>query len=832
MDEFTHGKIVGINIQDEVKNSFMDYAMSVIVSRALPDVRDGLKPVHRRILYAMHDLGLSPDKPHRKSARLVGEVLGKYHPHGDQAVYEAMVRMAQDFSSRYPLVDGHGNFGSVDGDSAAAMRYTEVRMAKIAEKMLTDIDKETIDFRPNYDDSQEEPSVLPARFPNLLVNGSSGIAVGMATNIPPHNLGEVIDGLIYLVDNPEADIDQLKQIIKGPDFPTGGQILGKGGIDSAYSTGRGIIKMRAKTTMEQLKGEKTRITVTELPYQVNKARLIENIADLVRSKKIEGITELRDESDRNGLRVIIDLRRDVIPQVILNKLFKFTQLEQTFGVIMLALVDGQPQILNLKVVLQEYLKHQKEVITRRTRYDLNRAEARAHILEGLRIALKNLDAVIKLIRASKTVDEARKGLMSNFNLSEKQAQAILDMRLQKLTGLERDKLEAEYLEVIKKIAFLKEVLNNERLIYEIIKTELQEIKKKFSDPRRTKIVPRAEEFHVEDLIAIEDAVITLTHQGYIKRLPLTTYRSQRRGGRGIAGMGTKEDDFVEHLFITSTHHNLLCISNHGKLYRVKVYEIPEAGRQARGTNIINLLSLTPGEFITTVFPIRKFTEEDYLFFATKKGYVKKTQLYEFRRARKGGLVALTLGDDDELIGARLTDGNRDILLGTTNGMSIRFSESDVRSMGRNARGVKGIKLVKEDFLIGMQVVCQDRQVLVVSEKGFGKRTSVDEYRIQKRGGKGIYAMKVTPRTGPLVGFRGVRMGDELMLITANGIIIRQQVSEISKISRYAQGVTLIKLDEGDRVVSMARVPGKTVAKGIDGIENSLLENGRNPKENS
>ncbi|UNC90618.1 DNA gyrase subunit A [Candidatus Contubernalis alkaliaceticus] len=809
MDEYTHGKIVNINIQDEVKNSFMDYAMSVIVSRALPDVRDGLKPVHRRILYAMHELGLNPDKPHKKSARLVGEVLGKYHPHGDVAVYEAMVRMAQDFSSRYPLADGHGNFGSVDGDSAAAMRYTEVRMAKIAEQMLIDIDKDTIDYRPNFDDSLEEPVVLPARFPNLLVNGSSGIAVGMATNIPPHNLGEVIDGLISIIDDPDVDGTALSKIIKGPDFPTGGLILGQGGIESAYRTGRGIIKMRAKTTIEPLKGDKTRITVTELPYQVNKARLVETIADLVRTKKIEGITDLGDESDRTGMRVIIDLRKDVIPQVILNKLFKYTQLEQTFGVIMLALVDGQPRVLSLRQVLKEYLKHQKEVVTRRTRFDLRKAEARAHILEGLRIALSNLDAVIKLIRQSKTVDEARKGLISNFKLTEKQAQAILDMRLQKLTGLEREKLEAEYLELIKKIAYLQEVLNNERLIFQIIRTELLEVKKKFSDPRRTKIMPREEELHVEDLIAVEDAVITLTHQGYIKRLPLTTYRSQRRGGRGITGMGTKDDDFVEQIFITSTHHNLLCISNHGKLYRLKVYEIPEAGRQAKGTNMINLLSLDRGEFITTVIPIRKFTKEDFLFFGTKKGYVKKTRLIEYQRARKGGLIALTLESDDELIGARMTDGSREILLATTRGLSIRFQESDVRTMGRAARGVKGITLSPEDLVIGMQVVCPERDILVVSEKGFGKRTAVEEYRLQKRGGKGIYTLKVTPRTGPLVGFRGVQSGDELMLITANGIIIRQQISEISMISRYAQGVTLIKLDTGDRVVSLARVPAKS-----------------------
>ncbi|MDO9574230.1 MAG: DNA gyrase subunit A [Candidatus Contubernalis sp.] len=829
MDEYTHGKVVSINIHDEVKNSFMDYAMSVIVSRALPDVRDGLKPVHRRILYAMHELGLSPDKPHKKSARLVGEVLGKYHPHGDAAVYETMVRMAQDFSTRYLLVDGHGNFGSVDGDSAAAMRYTEVRMTKISELMLTDIDKDTIDYRPNFDDSLEEPIVLPARFPNLLVNGSSGIAVGMATNIPPHNLGEVIDGLVNMIDDPQIDGASLAKIIKGPDFPTGGLILGQGGIESAYSTGRGIIKMRAKTTIEQLKGDKTRITVTELPYQVNKARVVEAIADLVRTKKIEGITDLGDESDRTGMRVIIELRKDVIPQVILNKLFKYTQLEQTFGVIMLALVDNQPRVLTLRQVLQAYLDHQKEVITRRTKFELRKAEARAHILEGLRIALSNLDAVIKLIRGSKTVDEARKGLIENFKLSQKQAQAILEMRLQKLTGLEREKLEAEYLELIKKIAYLQEVLNNERLIFQIIRTELQEVKKKFSDPRRTKIMPREEELHVEDLIAVEDAVITLTHQGYIKRLPLTTYRSQRRGGRGIAGMGTKEDDFVEQIFITSTHHNLLCISNHGKLYRLKVYEIPEAGRQARGTNMINLLSLDKGEFITTVFPIRKFTKEDFLFFGTKKGYVKKTRLIEYKRARKGGLIALTLGDDDELIGARMTDGSRQILLATTKGLSIRFKESDVRTMGRAARGVKGITLSPEDSVIGMQVVCPEQDVLVVSEKGFGKRTVVEEYRLQKRGGKGIYTLKVTPRTGPLIGFRGVQSGDELMLISANGIIIRQQISEISMISRYSQGVILMKLDEGDRVVSLARVPAKSGGEELvspESISPNQRENGQ------
>ncbi|PKM79261.1 MAG: DNA gyrase subunit A, partial [Firmicutes bacterium HGW-Firmicutes-13] len=757
--------------------------------------------------------GMSSDKPHRKSARVVGEVLGKYHPHGDLAVYEAMVRLAQDFSSRYPLVDGHGNFGSVDGDSAAAMRYTEVRMSKIAEQMLVDINKETIDFRPNFDESLEEPVVLPARFPNLLVNGSSGIAVGMATNIPPHNLGEVINGLVSLIDNPETDMEMLQKVIKGPDFPTGGEIIGKQGINEAFRNGRGIIRIRAKTEIEKIKGDKTRIKVTELPYQVNKARLIEKIAELIRDKKIEGITDLRDESDRTGMRIIIELRKDAVPQIMLNKLLKFTQLEQSFGVIMLALVDGIPRVLNVREMLQEYLKHQKEIITRRTRFDLNKAEARAHILEGLRIALKNLDAVIKLIRRSKTVDEARKGLISNFNLSEKQAQAILDMRLQKLTGLEREKLEEEYLELIKKIAYLKEVLHNERLIYQIIKEELLEIKEKFSDERRTKILPREEEINIEDLIAEEDAVITLTHQGYVKRLPLDTYRSQRRGGRGITGMGTKEDDFVEHLFITSTLHNLLCVSNKGKLYRLKVYEIPEAGRQAKGTNIINLLSLNQGEIITTVIPIKEFTDDLNLFFATKKGYVKKTLLSKFDNARKGGLIALALGEGDELIGARLTNGRKEIILGTSQGKSIRFHEDDVRIMGRTARGVKGISLSKNDMLIGMEVICPDMKVLVVSEKGFGKRTNIEEYRIQSRGGKGIYTAKITDKTGPLIGFKGVRSEDDLILITANGIVIRQDMKYVSVQGRQTQGVTLIKVGEGDRVVSFARVPSKNGTRG-------------------
>ena len=808
MSEFTHGKVVGINIQDEVKNSFMDYAMSVIVSRALPDVKDGLKPVHRRILYAMHELGITPDKPHRKSARIVGEVLGKYHPHGDLAVYEAMVRLAQDFSCRYPLVDGHGNFGSVDGDSAAAMRYTEVRMARITEQMLLDINKETIDYRPNFDDSLEEPVVLPARFPNLLVNGSSGIAVGMATNIPPHNLGEVIEGLFALIDNPQLETREIQNIIKGPDFPTGGEILGKSGIDSAYSSGRGIVRIRGKSNIEKIKGDKTRITVTELPYQVNKARLIEKIAELVREKKVEGITDLRDESDRTGMRIIIDLKKETNPRILLNKLFKFTQLEQTFGIIMLALVEGQPKVLNLREMLVEYLKHQKEVITRRTRFDLRKAQDRAHILEGLRIALNNLDAVIKLIRASQTVKEARDGLMENFQLSEKQAQAILDMRLQKLTALERDKLEEEYLELIKKIAYFKEVLQNEKLVYQIIKEEMQQVKDKFSDERRTRILPGEEDIQIEDMIAEEDAVITLTHQGYIKRLPLDTYRSQKRGGRGITGMGTKEDDFLEHLFITTTLHNLLCISNLGKLYRLKVYEIPEASRQARGTNIINLLFMSPGEFITTVIPIKEFSRDNNLFFATKRGYVKKTLLSEFGTARKGGLRALSLKEKDELIGCRITDGDREILMGTQKGKSIRFHEKDVRTMGRTARGVKGITLSEGDNVVGMDMVNENMDMLVVTEKGFGKRTAVKEYRTQSRGGKGIFTACITDKTGSLVGFRGVRLEDDVMIITARGIIIRQKAKQISRQGRQTQGVTLIKIGHGDRVVSYARVPAK------------------------
>ncbi|MDW7684302.1 MAG: DNA gyrase subunit A [Bacillota bacterium] len=806
---FTHGKIMPIAIHDEVKNSFMDYAMSVIVSRALPDVRDGLKPVHRRILFAMYELAMWPEKPHKKSARIVGEVLGKYHPHGDMAVYDAMVRLAQDFSSRYPLVDGHGNFGSVDGDPAAAMRYTEVRMAKIATEMLSDIQKETVDYRANFDDTLEEPVVLPSRFPNLLVNGSAGIAVGMATNIPPHNLREVVDALVHLIDNPECDDKEIIQRITGPDFPTGGLILGREGIRSAYRTGRGIIKIRAQTQIERMENGKSRIVVNELPFQVNKAKTIEKIAELVRDKKIEGITDLRDESDRNGMRMVIELKREANPQVVLNKLFKFTQLQQTFGIIMLALVDNKPRVLNLREMLGFYLEHQKEVITRRTRYDLRKAEERAHILEGLRIALKNLDAVIKLIRASRTTEEARNGLMENFGLSQIQAQAILDMRLQKLTGLERQKLEDEYLELIQKISYLKEILANERLVYQIIKDEISVIREKYGDDRRTEIVAHEDDFRVEDLIAEEDMVVTLTHNGYIKRLPVTTYRVQRRGGRGVTAMQTKGDDFVEHVFVASTHDYLCCFTNRGKMYRRKIFEIPEAGRQARGTAIINLLAVEPGEYVTAVIPVKEFSEGYYMLMATRQGYVKKTPLEEFANARKGGIIALSLEENDELFDVRLTNGNFGVFLINSRGLSIRFSESDVRPMGRTARGVRGIHLIKNDKVMALEVIPPElegeMELLVVTEHGFGKRTPFTEYRTQSRGGKGIYTIRVLDKNGPVIGAKVVRPGDEIMIITARGIVIRQGVTEISQQGRHTQGVTLIRLDEGDRVVSIAPV---------------------------
>ena len=807
--DFGQGKVVPVNLGHEMKTSYIDYAMSVIVARALPDVRDGLKPVHRRILYAMQEAGMGSTKPYKKSARIVGEVLGKYHPHGDSSVYDAIVRMAQDFSMRHMLADGHGNFGSVDGDPAAAMRYTEVRMSKIAELMLQDIDKETVDFVPNYDESLKEPAVLPAKFPQLLVNGTSGIAVGMATNIPPHNMCEVIDGTLMLIDNPEATVEDLMTVIKGPDFPTAGMVLGSEGIRKAYTTGRGIIKLRANCHIETLSNGKNRIIVTELPYQVNKARLVEKIADLVRDKQIEGITALNDESDRTGMRIVVDLRRDANANVILNQLYKHTQLQDSFGVIMLALVDGKPKVLNLKQVLYYYIAHQEDVITRRTKYELAKAEARAHILEGLTIALDHLDAVIAAIRESRTADIARNALMTSFKLSEKQAQAILDLRLQRLTGLEREKIEEEYQEVLKAIEAYKEILADEKKILGIVKKELTEVKNKYGDARRTRLTIDTSEIDVEDLIAEEDVVITLTHGGYIKRIPLDTYRRQNRGGKGIRGMGTKEKDFVENLLITTTHHTILFFTNRGRVYHLKAYEIAEASRAAKGTAIVNLLQLESDENITAVIQVKGFKPGAYLFMATKKGIVKKTSLEEFQNLRKGGLIAVNLDEDDELIGVKFTNGHHDVILGTKWGMAIVFNEDDVRSMGRPARGVKGIRLVEGDAVIGMDALNAAAEVLTVTAEGFGKRTQANEYRTQTRGGKGIINLKVTEKTGDVIGLRVVHESQELMLISTEGIVIRMNIADISLISRNTQGVKLMRAAENDRVASMAVMEQKS-----------------------
>lgn len=806
--DFGLGKVLPVQIEEEMKNSYIDYAMSVIVMRALPDVRDGLKPVHRRILYAMHEAGMASNKPYKKSARIVGEVLGKYHPHGDSSVYDAIVRLAQDFSTRYLMVDGHGNFGSVDGDSAAAMRYTEVRMSRIAEEMLADIEKDTVDFAPNYDESLKEPTVLPAKVPNLLINGSSGIAVGMATNIPPHNLGEVVDALVLMIDNPEVRIQDLMQYIKGPDFPTGGLILGREGIRQAYTTGRGSVKMRAQARIERMSNGKTRILVTELPYQVNKAKLIENIAALVREKTIDGITDLRDESDRTGMRIVIELRRDANGDVILNQLYKHTQLQDTFGVIMLALVEGRPRVLNLQQVLYYYLEHQKVVIVRRTRFELAKAKARAHILEGLKIALDHLDAVIRTIRQSQTVEIARNALMENFSLSEKQAQAILDMRLQRLTGLEREKIEQEYKDVLETIEWLEGVLADEHKVLQLIKEELLDVRKRFADERRTVITSDVSKIEVEDLIAQEDIVITITHNGYVKRISADTYRSQKRGGRGVTGMGTKEEDFVEHLFVATTHHNILFFTNRGRVYRLKGYELPDAGRTAKGTAIINLLPLENKELITAVIPLKEFTANKHLFMATKKGVVKKTELMEFDTERKIGLIAISLDEDDDLIGVRLTDGNQNIILGTEHGIAICFNEQNVRSMGRTARGVRGISLEENDVVIGMETTFKGGEVLTVTAEGYGKRTPVEEYKTQNRAGRGVINHKVTDKTGVVVGIKVVKPGQELMLISIDGIIIRMEVDEISVVGRNTQGVRLMKIGENDKVVALAAVEKK------------------------
>ena len=805
MDGLFEGKIIPVNIEQEMKKSYIDYAMSVIVGRALPDVRDGLKPVHRRILYTMYELGMTPDKPYKKSANVVGNVLARYHPHGDSAVYDTLVRMAQDFSYRYQLVDGHGNFGSVDGDSAAAMRYTEARMAKITMELLKDINKETVDFAPNYDESTEEPTVLPSKIPNLLVNGSTGIAVGMATNIPPHNLGEVIDGVIDLIDDPEISIDGLMKNVKGPDFPTAGIILGTEGIKQAYRTGRGSVKIRAKTEIENLANGKTRIIVTELPYQVNKARLIEKIAELARDKKIEGITDLRDESDRKGMRIVIELRKDVNPNVLLNQLYKHTQLQDSFGVIMLAIVDGAPKVLNLKQVLEHYVSHQKNVIVRRTKYDLRKAEERAHVVEGLRIALKNLDAIIKLIRASKNAEEAKIGLVSNFSLTDIQAQAILDMRLQRLTALEREKLENEYKELMEKIDYYLKLLADEKLIMGIVKDELREVKQQYNNPRRTHINLEDEVLEIEDLIEQEEVVITITHRGYIKRLNADTYKSQKRGGRGISGMSTKDEDFVEHIFIADTHQYLMFFTNKGKVYRLKVHEIPEASRQARGTSIVNLLYLESGESLTTVIPVKEFVEGKHLITITAKGTVKKSGLSDYDTSRKDGIIALTLNEGDELIGVRLTDGSEELILGTRYGKSIRFSEKEVRKMGRTARGVKAIELSMEDSVVSMDVIGQESQVICVTENGFGKRTNSEEHRTQSRGGKGILALKITGKTGYLVGLRVVQEQQDLMIVTKEGIIIRTEIDGISQMGRVTQGVKLMKISAKDKVSALAKL---------------------------
>ena len=801
--ERNDGKIIERDIEKEMRTAYIDYAMSVIVSRALPDVRDGLKPVHRRILYAMHEDGITADKPYRKCANTVGSVLGRYHPHGDSSVYDAMVRMAQDFSMRYMLIDGHGNFGSVDGDGAAAMRYTEARMSKIAAYMLTDIEKNTVNFMPNYDDRLQEPTVLPARIPALLINGSSGIAVGMATNIPPHNLSEVIDGIIKIIDEDEVTDEDLMKVIKGPDFPTEGIILGMEGIKQAYKTGKGKITLRAETNIEEMSGNRQRIIVSSLPYQVNKANLIKTISDLSKEKKIEGISECRDESDRiDKVRVVIELKRDANAQVVLNQLFKHTQMQTTFGIIMLALVNGEPKILTLRQCLDCYIDHRKEVILRRTQFDLDKALARAHILEGLKIALDYIDEVIQIIRSS--YDDAKERLMERFGLSDIQAQAILDMRLKTLSGLQREKIEEEYNQLMALIEHLKAILNSERLVFDIIKEELLEIKEKFGDERKTKIVAAEGEIDVEDLIKEEQCVVALTHFGYIKRMPIDTYKSQRRGGKGITGIATREEDFVKQIFTASTHDTILFFTNKGKLYRLRGYEVPEAGRTAKGTAIVNLLSLDPGEKVSAVIPIQNFADGKYLLMATKNGLIKKTALKEYDSARKTGLQGITIKDEDELIAVRLTDGEDNVVLVTRNGLCITFDEKDVRPIGRVSQGVIGIRLDEDDEVIGMESVIAGGKatLLAITENGFGKRTELDEYRVQKRGGRGVITYKITPKTGKIVGVRIATEDDDVMLITDTGTIIRINVKDISILGRSTQGVTLMRTNDGGKVVSI------------------------------
>ena len=797
------GKIIERDINEEMQTAYIDYAMSVIVQRALPDARDGLKPVHRRILYTMHEDGLTVDKPYRKSATTVGDVLGRYHPHGDASVYDAMVRLAQDFSMRYTLIDGHGNFGSVDGDPAAAYRYTEARLSRLAESMMTDIEKNTVDFMPNFDDRLQEPTVLPAQIPALLVNGSSGIAVGMATNIPPHNLNEVIDGIIKIIDEDEVTDENLMEVIKGPDFPTEGIIVGREGIREAYKTGRGKIILRAETEIEEMAGNKQRIIVNSLPYQVNKAKLIENMAHLAREKRLEGISEIRDESDReHKVRIVIELKRDANAQVVLNQLFKNTQMQTSFGIIMLALVDGEPKILTLRQCLDVYIEHRKNVVLRRTQFELDKALARAHILEGLRIAIDNIDEVIKIIRES--YDDAKERLMKRFNLSEIQAQSILDMRLRTLQGLQREKIEEEYEELMKLIEHLREILNSETLVFQVIKEELLKIKDKYGDERKTQIKAAEGEIEVEDLIKEEQTVVTLTHFGYIKRMPIDTYKSQRRGGKGITGLSTREEDFVKQIFTASTHDTILFFSNKGKLYKLKGYEIPEAGRTAKGTAIVNLLNLDAGEKISAVIPIQNFAEGKYLLMGTKNGLIKKTALKEYDSSRKNGLQGITLKEDDELISVKLTDGEDNIVLVTRNGICITFDEKDVRPIGRTAQGVIGIRIDEDDEVIGMESVIRGGKatLLAITENGFGKRTETDEYRVQARGGRGVITYKITPKTGKLVGVKVVSGDEDVMLITDKGTIIRMKVEEISILGRSTQGVTLMRTTDGGKVVSI------------------------------
>ncbi|MVX66887.1 DNA gyrase subunit A [Clostridium chromiireducens] len=802
--DFNEGKVIPVDIKHEMKKCYIDYAMSVIVGRALPDVRDGLKPVHRRILYSLQELGLYPEKGYRKCARIVGDVLGKYHPHGDSSVYDALVRMAQDFSMRYMLVDGHGNFGSVDGDSAAAMRYTEAKMNKIAVEMLRDINKNTVDYMPNFDGEEEEPVVLPSRFPNLLVNGSSGIAVGMATNIPPHNLGEIIDGTVMLIDNPDVTVLDLMTKVKGPDFPTGATIMGKAGIRAAYETGKGKVIVRANAEIEEENGRHS-IIVTEIPYQVNKAKLVENIADLVKDKKITGISDLRDESDRDGMRIVIELKRDANPNVVLNLLYKHTKLQDTFGIIMLALVNNEPIVLNLKQILEHYVEFQKEVITRRTIFELNKAEARAHILEGLKIALDNIDEVISIIRNSSTSEIAKNTLMERFNLSEKQSQAILEMRLRRLTGLERDKIDEEFNGLMKQIEYLKSILASEENLLGVIKDELLEIKAKYSDERRSKIEKIINEIDIEDLIQVEDVVITLTHSGYIKRISADTYSSQRRGGKGIQAMSTKEDDFVEQLMITSTHSDVLFFTNKGRVYKLRAYEIPDAGRQAKGTNLINLIAIESDEKIQTVLTVTDDRKEGFLFMGTKQGIVKKTPLSEFKNLRKSGLIAISLKDGDELLKVKNTYGDANIMVVTQNGYAVKFNEKDVRSMGRTASGVKAINLKEDDIAVCMDIAVEGEELLVISQNGYGKRTPITEYKLQNRGGVGLITYKISEKTGKLAGATICKVDDELMLINSSGVAIRINVSDISVTSRSAMGVTLMRTNDEEKVVAIAKI---------------------------